>query len=121
MGYVTVLLLAFVLLSCGAYAFPDGAPVDACVKPRPNEPYHGQARTQPLETNPYLLLASTSHYQPGSQVTGNAAINKVHRFILYTSFLIHCKPKKCYTDGKYKQKTNVFSSIFTLFFTLRIE
>lgn len=51
-------------------AFPDGAPVDACVKPRPNQPYHGQARTQPGHTNPYAVVADSSHYGPGSQITG---------------------------------------------------
>lgn len=65
---VSALVLALVV--CAVSGFPDGAPVDACVKPRPNEPYHGQARTQPLETNPYAVVASASHYQPGSQITG---------------------------------------------------
>ncbi|XP_012260417.2 putative defense protein 3 [Athalia rosae] len=49
--------------------FPDGAPVDACVKPRPNQPYHGQARPQPHHTNPYTITASSSEYGPGSQIT----------------------------------------------------
>ncbi|XP_012522085.1 putative defense protein 3 [Monomorium pharaonis] len=49
--------------------FPDGAPVDACVKPRPNQPYHGDARPQPLNTSPYKILASSSQYEPDSQVT----------------------------------------------------
>jgi hypothetical protein len=52
--------------------FPDGAPVDACVKPRPNQPYHGQARPQPLSTNPYQLIASSGFYEPGSQITGKS-------------------------------------------------
>lgn len=51
-------------------AFPDGAPVDACVKPRPNQPYHGQARPQPPETNPFQVLQSSAHYGPGAQITG---------------------------------------------------
>lgn len=51
--------------------FPDGAPVDACVKERPNQPYHGQARSQPLNTSPYQIIASSQRYAPGSQVTGN--------------------------------------------------
>lgn len=59
-----------VSLSAIATGFPDGAPVDSCVKPRPNQPYHGQARPQPLSTNPYRLIASTDRYQPGSQITG---------------------------------------------------
>ncbi|KAI4460217.1 cytochrome b561/ferric reductase transmembrane [Holotrichia oblita] len=49
--------------------FPDGAPVDACVKPRPNQPYHGQARSQPANTNPYYVIASSDRYGPGQQIT----------------------------------------------------
>jgi hypothetical protein len=52
-------------------AFPDGAPVDACVKPRPNQPYHGQAKPQPVETLPYIITASSNEYGPGSKITGN--------------------------------------------------
>lgn len=67
---VLLLLSSVVIVN----SFPDGAPVDACVKPRPNQPYHGQARTQPPETNPYLLLASGSDYQAGTQITGKILI-----------------------------------------------
>lgn len=72
MATVGVYLPAFFVLSfiTNLVAFPDGAPVDACVKPRPNQPYHGQARTQPLHTNPYQVLASGSQYGPGTQITG---------------------------------------------------
>lgn len=66
-------LALFVIFGCFlviSYAFPDGAPVDACVKPRPNQPYHGQARPQPLQTSPYQLLQSSGTYGPGSQITG---------------------------------------------------
>lgn len=58
---------------CGVFVvvgFPDGAPVDTCVKPRPNQPYHGQARTQPLSTNPYQILQSSAEYGPGTRITG---------------------------------------------------
>ncbi|CAD1473700.1 unnamed protein product, partial [Heterotrigona itama] len=52
------------------YSFPDGAPVDTCVKPsRANEPNHGQARSQPVHTSPYAFTASSSQYEPGSQIT----------------------------------------------------
>ncbi|XP_014205887.1 putative defense protein 3 [Copidosoma floridanum] len=67
MYVATAILLAG--LSVIASGFPDGAPVDSCVKPRPNQPYHGQARPQPLASNPYRLIASTDHYEPGSQIT----------------------------------------------------
>jgi len=66
-----VLLLSVPLLVKG---FPDGAPVDACVKPRPNQPYHGQARSQPPETLPYAVTASSNEYGPGSKITGNRII-----------------------------------------------
>ncbi|KAJ9590168.1 hypothetical protein L9F63_016707, partial [Diploptera punctata] len=49
-------------------AFPDGAPVDACVKPRPNQPYHGQARSQPIETLPYTVSATSNEYEPGKKI-----------------------------------------------------
>lgn len=51
-------------------AFPDGAPVDACVKPRPNQPYHGQARPQSPETNPFQVIQSSGHFGPGTEITG---------------------------------------------------
>ncbi|XP_076766067.1 putative defense protein 3 [Xylocopa sonorina] len=53
-----------------AHSFPDGAPVDTCVKPsKANEPNHGQAKSKPLNTNPYTFTASSSQYGPGSQIT----------------------------------------------------
>ena len=68
-------LIWFLLVLAGAVlnvvGFPDGAPVDACVKPRPNQPYHGQARPQPPSTNPYQVLQSSAHYGPGTQITGS--------------------------------------------------
>lgn len=70
-----VTLVVSVLVVVVVHGFPDGAPVDACVKPRPNQPYHGQARTQPSHTNPYLVVASTDNYGPGTQVTGNRPLS----------------------------------------------
>ncbi|XP_077294745.1 reelin domain-containing protein 1 [Arctopsyche grandis] len=58
-----------VYVTTPSLGFPDGAPVDACVKPRPNQPYHGQAKPQPPETLPYQVVASDSHYGPGSKIT----------------------------------------------------
>ncbi|XP_055381376.1 putative defense protein 3 [Condylostylus longicornis] len=50
--------------------FPDGAPADACVRrERVNQPNHGAARSQKLETLPYIVVASQSHYNPGQKVT----------------------------------------------------
>ncbi|XP_046436162.1 putative defense protein 3 [Neodiprion fabricii] len=65
---LTILLSLLVGVNL-VFCFPDGAPVDACVKPRPNQPYHGQARPQPRETNPYTITASSAEYGPGSQIT----------------------------------------------------
>ncbi|KAF7990949.1 hypothetical protein HCN44_000754 [Aphidius gifuensis] len=48
--------------------FPDGSPVDACVKERPNQPYHGKFRSQPIDTSPYQILASSTQYSPGKQI-----------------------------------------------------
>lgn len=70
--YITILFVLAVFSSISVFGFPDGAPVDACVKPRPNQPYHGQARSQPLNTSPYKILASSSQYEPGSQITGKS-------------------------------------------------
>ncbi|XP_020282269.1 putative defense protein 3 [Pseudomyrmex gracilis] len=66
-AYVTILFA--LVFCCSVRGFPDGGPVDACVKPRPNQPYHGQARSQPLNTSPYKILASSSQYGPNSQIT----------------------------------------------------
>lgn len=75
---VMIVTLVFsVLVTTVVHGFPDGAPVDACVKPRPNQPYHGQARTQPTHTNPYLVVASADNYGPGTQVTGNGPLWRI--------------------------------------------
>ncbi|KAG5310870.1 FRRS1 reductase, partial [Acromyrmex insinuator] len=68
-GHVKILFTLVLFSSISVFGFPDGGPVDACVKPRPNQPYHGEARSQPLSTSPYKILASSSQYEPGSQVT----------------------------------------------------
>lgn len=62
----------FVLLACVSVAlgFPDGAPSDTCVKERFNQPHHGKARTQPLDTLPYEVRATSVNYQPGQQIQG---------------------------------------------------
>ncbi|XP_013138852.1 PREDICTED: putative defense protein 3 [Papilio polytes] len=60
------LVLLFLL---GVESFPDGAPIDACVKDRANQPNHGQHRTQPMSTLPYRVVASSAHYTPNSRIT----------------------------------------------------
>lgn len=74
--HVMILFTLVLLSSISVFGFPDGAPVDACVKPRPNQPYHGEARSQPLNTSPYKILASSSQYGPGSQVTGGSNVHR---------------------------------------------
>ncbi|XP_055324065.1 putative defense protein 3 [Sitodiplosis mosellana] len=60
-----LLCAVFVVVNC----FPDGGPADTCVKPgRFNQPNHGQARTQPIGTLPYEVVATTDQYQPGQQI-----------------------------------------------------
>ncbi|XP_068631386.1 putative defense protein 3 [Battus philenor] len=59
----------FSLFLLGVESFPDGAPIDACVKDRANQPNHGQHRTQPLSTLPYRIVASSSYYTPNSRLT----------------------------------------------------
>ncbi|KDR09598.1 Putative defense protein 3 [Zootermopsis nevadensis] len=61
-----VVLVAVPLLVKG---FPDGAPVDACVKPKPNRPYHGRHQPQPADNLPYSITASDDVYGPGSRIT----------------------------------------------------
>ncbi|XP_046963612.1 putative defense protein 3 [Vanessa cardui] len=62
--------LTLILLICmGVNSFPDGAPVDACVKDRANQPNHGQHRTQPLSTLPYRIVASSANYGPNTRIT----------------------------------------------------
>lgn len=70
-SHVSAIATLFVFLTVlEVNGFPDGGPVDSCVKPKPNQPYHGQTKPQPANTNPYKLLASSDRYQPGSQITG---------------------------------------------------
>lgn len=63
--------------------FPDGAPIDACVKDRANQPNHGQHRTQPLATLPYRLVASSDTHHPGVRVTGRLTPKLLHPNIFY--------------------------------------
>lgn len=73
----SILILSLVL---GVNSFPDGAPIDACVKPRVNQPYHGQARPQPAESSPFQILQTSAEYGPGSQITG-----KRKKYFIFTA------------------------------------
>lgn len=66
-----VMLSTVLILADG---FPDGAPADTCVKARFNQPNHGQARSQPLNTLPYQVVASSDQYAPGQQIQGELII-----------------------------------------------
>jgi len=67
---VAALLVATLMLSTGCWAFPNGGPIDACVKQRANQPNHGSHQPQPEETNPFVIEASGENYQPGQVITG---------------------------------------------------
>lgn len=76
---VTVIVGLLALTSVNG--FPDGAPVDVCVKERPNQPYHGQFRSQPANTSPYQIISSSKDYAPGKQISGNFNIFILHKTI----------------------------------------
>lgn len=52
-----------------------GAPPDTCVKERFNQPYHGKARSQSLESIPYQVVASSGHYSPDQTIQGKYQLN----------------------------------------------
>ncbi|VVD01853.1 unnamed protein product [Leptidea sinapis] len=65
-----IINLAAVLLFCWRVkGFPDGAPIDACVKDRANQPNHGQHRPQSLGILPYRIIASSPTFEPDSRIT----------------------------------------------------
>ncbi|CAG7711331.1 unnamed protein product, partial [Allacma fusca] len=58
---ITIIIITISgFLTHPGFGFPDGAPGEACVKHRPN---HG-AKSQSLDTLPYLVQASAGEYQP---------------------------------------------------------
>ncbi|KAG5881101.1 hypothetical protein JTB14_036585 [Gonioctena quinquepunctata] len=63
---IIIVILGLVI---GTNSFPDGAPVDACVGNKANQPNHGQAKPQSPQTNPFQILQSAAEYGPGSQIT----------------------------------------------------
>lgn len=63
-------IVVALVLCWGVESFPDGAPIDTCVRDRPNQPNHSQHRTQPLSTLPYRVLASGNSYAPNTPITG---------------------------------------------------
>ncbi|XP_034935817.1 putative defense protein 3 [Chelonus insularis] len=70
MAMTSLLIVSVVALSIiSVYGFPDGAPIDVCVKETPNQPKHGPHSAQPLSTNPYHIHASSDTYSPGKQIS----------------------------------------------------
>ncbi|KAK5650486.1 hypothetical protein RI129_001515 [Pyrocoelia pectoralis] len=63
------LAFVFSVIVTNTVSFPDGAPIDACVRTPVNQPNHSRAKPQPPESNPYQIVASDSHYGPGTQIT----------------------------------------------------
>lgn len=59
-------LITFSIISVSG--FPDGAPPDTCVKDRFNQPHHGKAKSQPLDSLPYQVVASSDTYVPGQKI-----------------------------------------------------
>lgn len=62
-----ITLITITILSL-TESFPDGAPADTCVKSRFNQPHHGQAKSQSLESLPYQVVASSDQYSSGQQI-----------------------------------------------------
>lgn len=81
--FSAILLTFYGLLVTG---FPDGAPADTCVKKRANQPNHGQARSQKLETLPFQVVATSDSYQPGQQIHG-IAIKNIRKLKTITDFI----------------------------------
>nr|CAD7587051.1 unnamed protein product [Timema genevievae] len=61
------LALLVAVLPLLAQCFPDGAPIDACVKQRKNQPHHGQAKPQ-TGPRPYSIIATSETYSPGAEI-----------------------------------------------------
>ena len=75
---VAKILLSLCLLMATCTAFPNGGPIDACVRTRANQPNHGGILPQPENTNPFIVEASTNFWRPGDVITGEL------RFITFT-------------------------------------
>lgn len=71
-------LLCLCALVTIALAFPDGGPPDTCVKERFNQPNHGAARSQSLDSLPFEVRATSDSYQPGQQIQGMRYLSVFH-------------------------------------------
>lgn len=66
-----VIVLTAVVCSNG---FPDGAPADTCVKDRANEPHHGAARSQNVNSLPYEIRATSDNFHAGQNIKGSRVL-----------------------------------------------
>ncbi|KAK2703476.1 putative defense protein 3 [Artemia franciscana] len=57
------IIVVSILLS-STFAFPNGGPIDACVKSNPNVPNHSGISPQPIETLPFAVEQSSEAYGP---------------------------------------------------------
>lgn len=69
------------LMIHACWAFPNGGPIDACVKAKPNQPNHSGTLSQPERSNPYTVEASSDYYRPGEEITGELTTIIIVQFI----------------------------------------
>jgi hypothetical protein len=69
----TLVSLFFIIQTCRA--FPNGGPIDACVKAQPNRPNHGGTEPQSPSSNPFIVEASSDYYKPGDKITGEFLVS----------------------------------------------
>ncbi|XP_045621587.1 putative defense protein 1 [Procambarus clarkii] len=61
-----IVLLVAVLVGCEA--FPDGAPIEACIREIPNRPNHPNTEPRSLASFKHSFTASDAYYAPGSRI-----------------------------------------------------
>jgi hypothetical protein len=80
MAVCTLVSLFLIIETC--WAFPNGGPIDACVKAQPNRPNHGGTEPQSPSTNPFIVEASSDYYRPGDKITGEFLVSLIERLKL---------------------------------------
>lgn len=89
------------------WAFPNGGPIDACIASRPNQPNHSGVQSQPEQTNPYILEASSDYYKPGEIIAVNIIGPKSYYF---KGFFIQARDAKTNEWIGSFEKTNEVTS-----------
>lgn len=82
-GAVALFLAVVVAVVCGpCAAFPDGAPIEACIYG--NKPNHYGTKPQPRQSMKLNFLASDSYYEPGSVIYGKSpfALHDIGKYAL---------------------------------------